>query len=116
MKLLLDAQLSDPRIGEPLRGRGHDVVALQVDDALNALSDESVLALATDQGRVLVTRNARDFDPLARRWASRRRSHAGVILIWTMPTNAFDPIVRRVDELCIQRPKPGDWRDLVLAI
>ena len=116
MKLLLDAQLSDRRIGEALRGRGQDVVSLQVDDALNALSDESVLALATDQGRVLVTRNARDFDPLARRWASRRRSHAGVILIWTMPTNAFDSIVANVDGLCAQRPEPEDWNDLVLAI
>lgn len=116
MRLLLDAQLSDRRIGEPLRSRGHDVVALQVDDALNALSDESVLALATDQGRVLVTRNARDFAPLARRWASRQRSHAGLILIWTMPTNAFDPIVTRVDDLCTQRPAQEDWRDLVLAI
>lgn len=116
MKLLLDAQLSDRRIGEPLRGRGHDVVALQVDDALNALSDESVLALATDQARVLVTRNARDFDPLARRWASRRRSHAGLILIWTLPTNAFDSIVTRVDELFAQRPTQEEWRDLVLAI
>ena len=116
MRLLLDAQLSDRRIGEPLRSRGHDVVALQVDDALNTLSDESVLALATEQARVLVTRNGRDFDPLARRWASRRRPHAGLILIWTLPTNAFDQIVTRVDELCLQRPEPDDWRDLVLAI
>ena len=116
MRLLVDAQLSDRGIGEPLRSRGHNVVALQVDDALNALSDESVLALATDQGRVLVTRNARDFDPLARRRASRNRSHAGLVLIWTLQTTAFDLIVERVDELCALRPEPDDWRDLVLAI
>jgi predicted nuclease of predicted toxin-antitoxin system len=116
VRLLLDAQLSDRGIGEPLRGRGHDVAALQADTALKALSDENVLALATDQGRVLVTRNARDFAPLARRWASRNRSHAGLILIWTLQTNAFDQIVERVDELCTQRAEPDEWLDLVLTI
>jgi hypothetical protein len=38
---------------------------------------------------VLITRNSRDFAPIAREWAEARRSHAGLILIWTLDHSQF---------------------------
>jgi hypothetical protein len=37
--------------------------------------------LAAAEGRVLVTANIKDFEPLLREWAGEGRSHAGVILV-----------------------------------
>ncbi|MBV8194400.1 MAG: DUF5615 family PIN-like protein, partial [Candidatus Dormibacteraeota bacterium] len=52
MRLLLDAQLSPAKIAEPLRQRGHDVLALAAERSLEGLDDERVLELAATDGRV----------------------------------------------------------------
>ncbi len=82
--MVLDANLSPRRIGGPLRAVGHDVLALAEEPGLEGLDDPLVLELAAAEGRVLVTRNSRDFAPLAREWAEAQRTHAGMILIWTL--------------------------------
>lgn len=69
MRVLLDGQLSPRRVGEALARRGHDVRCVAAEPALSGLTDEEVLMAATDDGRALVTRNARDFVPIARDWA-----------------------------------------------
>jgi hypothetical protein len=116
MRLLLDADLSHRRLASPLEKRGHDVVALQADPALRSLPDELVLELAATEGRILITRNARHFQPLARLWAEEQRSHAGVVLIWTMQSNAFKDIAAALERVFAEHADPESWGDLVLSI
>jgi hypothetical protein len=79
-----------------------------------------VLELAAVEHRVLITRNSRDFAPLAREWAEASRRHAGLIpgliLIWTLDHSQFAAIVTGV-ERCLERwPDQEPWRDLVVAL
>ncbi len=116
MRLLLDANLSPRRIGGLLRAAGHDVLALAEDASLEGLDDPRVLELAAGQERVLVTRNSRDFAPLARQWAEAQRPHSGLILIWTLDHSQFGEIVAGVERRIGEWPTPEQWRDLVLAL
>jgi predicted nuclease of predicted toxin-antitoxin system len=116
VRLLLDANLSPRQIGGPLRAAGHDVLALAEDASLEGLDDPLVLELAAAQKRVLITRNSRDFAPLAREWAEAQRTHCGVILIWTLDHSQFAKIVAGIERLIAQRPTHEHWRDLVLAL
>jgi hypothetical protein len=70
------------------------------------------LALATDDGRILVTRNSRDFAPICRHWPEAARPHAGVILIWTLSQRQYDGIERRLREM----PAADAWQGVVVAI
>jgi Domain of unknown function (DUF5615) len=116
MRLLLDADLSHRRIAVPLEQQGHDVLALQADSARRSLPDELVLELAATEGRILITRNARHFQPLARSWMEEQRAHSGLILIWTLQSNAFHDIVTAVAVLLSSRPDAEGWRDFVTSI
>lgn len=81
MKLLLDAHVSGRTVGRTLAEGGHDVRALDSEIELEGLADPDVLELAAAEGRVLVTANIRDFEPLLREWAGEGMAHAGVILV-----------------------------------
>ena len=116
MRLLLDANLSGKRIGTPLVERGHDVRALGGDPDVEGLQDELVLELATQERRVLVTRNSRDFAPLARTWAEAGREHAGLILIWSLSHRQFAEIVAGVDGWAAEIPSEEAWRGLVVSL
>lgn len=116
MRLLLDANLSGRRLGRPLRDDGHDVVALSERLELEGLADPEVLALAAAEGRILVTRNSRDFAPLLRDWAEAGRSHAGCILIWTLRHDEFGPILQGLRHLLDGRPDRSAWVDLAVAL
>lgn len=116
MRLLLDANLSPRRIGNPLRDDGHDVLALAGVTALEGLDDPDVLQLAASERRILVTRNSRDFAPILRHWAEAGRPHAGCILIWSFDHSRFSDILTGVKRLLAQRPKHDDWRDIVVAL
>ena len=115
MRLLLDADLSRRWIADPLEKKGHDVIALQADQARRSLPDELVLELATTDERILITRNGRHFEPLSRAWAEEQRSHSGMILIWSVQSDAFNEIVSGVDRLSGRYPDPDTWRNLVLS-
>jgi predicted nuclease of predicted toxin-antitoxin system len=73
MRFLLD-ESAEFRIAAFLREQGHDVTAI-AHDYPHALSDAEVLALASSEGRILLT-NDRDFGELIFR---QHRSHAGII-------------------------------------
>lgn len=78
MKVYLDEDLS-PRLAERLRRRGVDAVsAFEVGNV--QLSDREQLAYATQEGRCLVTRNARHFVLLGRDAIRRQEPHAGILL------------------------------------
>jgi len=115
VRLLLDANLSPRGIASRLRAAGHDVLALAEDPALQGLDDPAVLQLAASQNRILITRNSRDFAPLAREWAEAQRPHAGIILIWTLDHSQFGLIVEGIGRYLQQWPQQKDWRNLVVA-
>lgn len=115
MRLLLDANLSPRRIASPLREAGHDVLALAEDAAYEGLSDPQVLELAASEGRVLVTRNSRDFAPIAREWAEAQRPHAGLILIWTLDHSRFGEILAGIQHQLGLWPAQEQWRELTAA-
>ena len=81
MRLLLDAHISGRTVGKALVEGGHNARALDSEVELEGLSDPEVLELTAAEGRILVTANIRDFEPLLREWAGEGRSHAGVILV-----------------------------------
>jgi predicted nuclease of predicted toxin-antitoxin system len=115
LRLLLDANLSPRGIAETLRKNGHDVLALAEDAAFEGLTDPQVLELASSEQRVLVTRNSRDFAPLARQWAEAGHSHAGIILIWTLDHSQFAEILAGVERQLQQRTTQEQWRDITIA-
>jgi predicted nuclease of predicted toxin-antitoxin system len=115
LRLLLDANPSPRRVAAPLREAGHDVLALAEDVTLEGLSDPQVLELAATEGRVLITRNSRDFAPIAREWAEARRSHAGLILIWTLDHSQFAAIVSGIGRQLELWSSQELWRDLTIA-
>jgi uncharacterized protein with PIN domain len=116
VRLVLDANLSPRRVGKALRARGHDVLALAEDRALEGLDDPDVLRLAAEDDRILVTRNSRDVAPLVREWAEAGRSHAGVILIWTLDHDQFADIVAAIERHLARYPTQKNWAELVVAI
>jgi predicted nuclease of predicted toxin-antitoxin system len=116
VRLLLDANLSPRRVGPELRRHGHDVRAVAEDAELEGLDDEQVLELATADGRILVTRNSRDFAPICRRWAEAGRDHVGVVLIWTLSHREFAALVRGIEQRLDEIPTQAAWRGIVVAI
>jgi predicted nuclease of predicted toxin-antitoxin system len=111
MRLLLDAQVSGRSVGGPLRDTGHDIRALDQELEHEGLEDEDVLALATDDRRILVTHDIADFPEILREWAAGGRSHAGVILIYGIRQSEFGLVVRGVERWLGLRPRPEDWID-----
>lgn len=116
MRLLLDANLSPRRVATQFRRAGHDVLALAEDAAYEGLPDLRVLELAASEQRILVTRNSRDFAPLARQWAEGQRPHAGLILIWTLDHSQFADIVDGIERLLAARPTHDQWLDITVAL
>lgn len=79
------------------------------------MADRDVLALASAEGRIVVTRNSKDFAPLAREWASLGREHAGIILIWSLDHDEFSAIVDGIEQQLAGYPAQEAWRNLVVA-
>jgi Domain of unknown function (DUF5615) len=90
-------------------------MGLAEDAAYESLPDPQVLELATAEQRILITRNSRDFAPLAREWAEAQRSHAGLMLIWTLDHSQFAEIAARVERQFAQRPTQEQWREFTVA-
>ncbi|MGN6256322.1 MAG: DUF5615 family PIN-like protein [Solirubrobacterales bacterium] len=80
MKLLLDEKISG-KVAERLRDRGHDVTAVTDDPTLRGLSDPDLFEVAQEEGRVLVTYNRVDFEPIIREYAQTNREHHGLVIV-----------------------------------
>jgi predicted nuclease of predicted toxin-antitoxin system len=114
MRILLDAHISGRTVGKSLVEGGHDVRALDSEQELERLSDPEVLQLAATEGRVLVTANVRDFEPLLREWAGEGRPHAGVILVPSSVRNeAFGVLISGVEETLADTDQE-EWIDRVV--
>ena len=77
---LLDEMFSDS-IAQRLRSSGHDVISVVVNPALAGLPDDQILAHATNEGRILVTANIKDFVPLDGRYRAAGQAHPGLVLV-----------------------------------
>jgi predicted nuclease of predicted toxin-antitoxin system len=115
LRLLLDANLSPRGIAARLRDAGHDVLVLAEDSTFQGLPDPQVLALAASEERICVTRNSRDFAPLAREWAEAQRPHAGLILIWTLDHGHSAEIVAGIERYLERWPSHEQWHGLTVA-
>lgn len=90
MRLLIDSSAWGGMISE-LVPAGHDVVA--VADVWNDdPGDETILAYAHAEGRVIVTRD-KDFGELA---ILQNRPHAGIIRLWDTPARQQASVVQAV--------------------
>jgi hypothetical protein len=116
VRLLLDAHVSGPRVGVLLREKGHDVRALDQEPELEGLADDDVLALSTDEERVLITHNIRDFPEIVRDWMEAQRSHAGVILVYGIDHSEFQTIAGGIQRWLDLYPEPDDWIDLAAVL
>ena len=113
MRILLDAHISGRTVGKALVEDGHDVRALDSEVELEGLSDPEILELAVVEGRILVTANIRDFEPILRQWAGESRSHAGVILVPSSVRNeAFRVLISGLEET-IANTGQEEWVDRV---
>jgi predicted nuclease of predicted toxin-antitoxin system len=101
VKFYFDEDSGQRRLIAALRSHGIDVVTSH-DAGMNARDDESHLKLAAEEGRILVSANARDFALLHRRWLEQGRSHFGVLII---PQQRYSTgeIVRRMVRLTSSR-------------
>ena len=66
MRVFLDAHISGRRIAQALRKAGHDVRAADEERGLDGATDDELLQLATDEGRIMITFNVADFPDIAR--------------------------------------------------
>jgi len=116
VRFLLDAHVSGPRVGRRLEDAGHDVRALDQEPALEGLADDEVLALAAEEGRILVTHNIRDFPNILREWAEAQRSHAGAILVYGIDHSEFELIIRGIERWVELYSEPADWIDFAAVL
>ncbi|MFI5004899.1 MAG: DUF5615 family PIN-like protein [Solirubrobacterales bacterium] len=116
MKLLLDAHISARRVAIPLRRRGHDVRAADEERPLDGFTDGELLSLATEEGRVMVTFDVKDFPVIARRWAEAGRKHAGCAIVVGIDHGEFGAIIRAVERELQARPQQAAWADYTLFV
>ena len=112
MRLLLDVHVSGRRIGEPLRGSGHDVRAADEEHDVRTYPDEALLALAASDRRILVTFDVADFVEISRKWAEDGRSHAGVAIVVGLRHNEFGAVIRAIEATLAEHQDQVAWRDV----
>ncbi len=75
-----------------------------------------MLALATEEGRILVTHNVADFPEILREWAAGGRSHAGVMLVYAIGHSEFGLILHGIERWLELRPTQDDWADFPAVV
>jgi len=86
----------DPRLAVALRQLGHDAMSCHETGRSNQkIPDHEQLAFATQEGRTILTFNARDYVPLDQEWKSAGLHHAGIIV--SPRINDVGELLRRVE-------------------
>jgi hypothetical protein len=116
VRLLLDAHISAQSVAVPLRDRGHDVRAADEERGLDGSPDEELLALATEEERVLVTFDVKDFSVIVREWAEAGRAHAGCAIVVGIDHGEFGAILDALARAIVVYPRQTDWTDLTLYL
>jgi hypothetical protein len=110
LRLLLDADLSSPRLVRGLSEAGHDVLAAGFDDRLRQLDGPILFAVAQLARRLVITHNSHDFPDILSEWAEAGRSHHGCI-ISHVPTHADGEMSRRLERWFGRFPTQLHWID-----
>ncbi len=115
MKLALDHHFTT-RLAIVLRERDHDVVAA-IEVGWHDLEDPALFERCVEDGRALLTNNARDFVPIVREWAAEGRSHLGLLLTddssWPRATERVGRYIDALDVLMSQHPDDDALADRV---
>ncbi len=109
---MLDAHISGPVVGRRLREAGHDVLAVDQVAELEGVDDETLLDLASEQGRILITFDATDFPRIVRDWAHEGRHHPGCIILLGLDHSQFGLILALLQRVFERLPRQEDWPDL----
>lgn len=113
IRVILDAHISGPVVGENLERKGHDVFSVDQHPGLEGLPDQDLLSLAVEENRVLVTANVRHFLPLLTARNAAGESHAGCILILKSISNEdFGVLISGIEQVLEGTSQEG-WVDLV---
>lgn len=111
MRLLLDAHVSGPVVGQSLQTAGHDVFPIDAHPELEGLHDQELLGLAAAEHRIFVTHNVADFPSILREWSAADRSHSGIILVYGIGHNEFDLLRRGILRWLELKPNQREWVD-----
>jgi predicted nuclease of predicted toxin-antitoxin system len=116
VRLLLDHDVSGPRVGARLTARGHDVRALDQEPEHAGLADDEVLRLAAGDRRIVVTHDVNTFPPLLREFAERGEQHAGAMVLVGIRSRDFNLIVQAVEVWLARYLEQEQWRDLTVFV
>ena len=89
MKVYLDDDLDSNTPIRLLEHARHKVTSPR-DVGTRGIADDAHLRYAAERGHVILTANAGDYVELHRAWASRRRSHAGILIVYRENNPAKD--------------------------
>jgi predicted nuclease of predicted toxin-antitoxin system len=116
VRLFLDAHISGRRIATALRRKHRDVRAADEERALDGMTDEELLQLATEENRIMVTCNVADFPDIARRWAEVQRTHSGLAILVGIDHREFGVILRVIERALVSRSDQEEWTDLTVFV
>lgn len=116
MRLLLDAHISGPRVATALREAGHDVLSADEQRSLDGWTDSELLELATQDDRVMVTFDVKDFPGILRLWAEAGRSHAGCVLVVGLDHSEFGTLIKLLAAAFKEHAAQEDWRDRAVFV
>jgi nucleoside-diphosphate-sugar epimerase len=116
VRVFLDAHISGRRIAQALRKAGHDVRAADEERGLDGATDDELLQLATDEGRIMITFNVADFPDIARRWAESQRVHAGLAIVVGIDHGEYGTVIRVINRCLASRPGQIAWSDLTIFL
>jgi hypothetical protein len=116
LRLFLDAHISGSRVASALREAGHDVLAADEERELDGWSDEDLLALASREGRVMITFDVKDFPGIARRWAEAGQRHAGLAIVVGIDHGEFGVVLRAIQGALAEPPAQAGWENLTCFI
>lgn len=114
MRLLLDHDVSGPRVGAGLQAQGHDARALDQEPQNAGLADDEVLRLAAREQRIVITHDVNTFPVVLRDFAERREPHAGAIVLVAIRSRDFDLMVRAIATWLDRYPDQEQWRDMTV--
>lgn len=108
MRVLLDEMIG-PRVAEALREAGVDAVGVVERTDLRGLADEAVLQFATEDGRVIVTRNIADFARLDQQWLAQGRQHRGLLMVSEQAFPQNRNLVGALTRALLHAEQHGSW-------
>ena len=91
-----------------LRNMGFDVIHT-IEVNLNGRSDSDVLTFASQEGRALLTYNAKDFALLAKEWSKLDKEHSGIIISNQLPQGEL----LRLTEALLKKLPAGELENTV---